>query len=280
MKISAHTLVKNEERFIWFSINSIIDYVDEVLLWDTGSTDDTIQIIKELKKTYPSKIKVNFLGSVDIREFTQIRQEMIHETNSDWIIIVDGDEVWWDDKIKETTRLMRENKTLQTIVNEYRNLVGDIYHFQDPKASYYKFDGKKGPYTIRAISLRNIKGLNANKPHGKQGYFDKNGVLVQDLNSANRAWINGISYLHFTHLIRSSSLDQDKKVIKRDIKYKHELGYSFDYEFFYPEALFKYRPNQVKEVWQKRTTSYILKASILTPIRQIKRRIIPHKSGY
>lgn len=50
MKIIVHTLVKNEERFLWFAVSSVIDYVDKVFLWDTASTDDSIKIEKKLKK--------------------------------------------------------------------------------------------------------------------------------------------------------------------------------------------------------------------------------------
>ena len=49
MKIWAHTLVKNEEKFVWYSVMSIISHVEKVLLWDTGSTDNTPEILKELK---------------------------------------------------------------------------------------------------------------------------------------------------------------------------------------------------------------------------------------
>lgn len=36
--IWAHTIVKNEERFIWYSVMSVINHVDKILIWDTGST--------------------------------------------------------------------------------------------------------------------------------------------------------------------------------------------------------------------------------------------------
>ena len=46
MKIWAHTLVMNEDRFIWYAVMSVIDYVDKILIFDTGSTDGTVRIIK------------------------------------------------------------------------------------------------------------------------------------------------------------------------------------------------------------------------------------------
>ena len=50
MKVWAHTLVKNEERYIWYAVMSVIDWVDKILIWDTGSTDKTVEIIKEIEK--------------------------------------------------------------------------------------------------------------------------------------------------------------------------------------------------------------------------------------
>ena len=280
MKITAHTLVKNEERYLWYAVMSIIDHIDEILLWDTGSTDNTIKIIQDLKKRYPSKVKVKLLGDVDIQEFTKVRQKMLEETESDWVFILDGDEVWWRDKIEETTHLMRTKPELQTIVSEYRNLIGDIFHYQDEKASFYKIDDKTGPYTVRAMSMKNIKGLNVSKPHGTQGFFDGQGKLVQELTKSKRQWVTGVSYLHFTHLIRSSNLESDKKVIKRNIKYKHELGHSFDLNFYYPEAFFLTRPSFVQNVWVKADKKYLLRAKIETPLRKMKRLLFTHKSGY
>ena len=49
MKIWVNTIVHNEENFIWFAVMSVIDYVDKVLIYDTGSTDKTVEIIKEIQ---------------------------------------------------------------------------------------------------------------------------------------------------------------------------------------------------------------------------------------
>ena len=77
MKIWGHTLVRNEERYLWYSVTSVIDYLDKLLLWDTGSADNTLKIIKELQKKYTDKILFREVGSVDKDNFTKIRQQML-----------------------------------------------------------------------------------------------------------------------------------------------------------------------------------------------------------
>lgn len=54
--IIAHTIIKNESRWLWYSATSVIDYVDKILLWDTGSTDGSLEIEKELKKGGPRRL--------------------------------------------------------------------------------------------------------------------------------------------------------------------------------------------------------------------------------
>ena len=64
MKIWANTVVHNEENFIWFAIMSVVDYVDKVLVYDTGSTDQTVSIIKEIKKAYQESYREKWCHSL------------------------------------------------------------------------------------------------------------------------------------------------------------------------------------------------------------------------
>ena len=80
MSICGHTLVKNEERYLWFAVTSVIEYLDKLLLWDTGSKDNTVKIAKELQNKYPNKIDFKEVGEVDISEFTSVRKEMLDQT--------------------------------------------------------------------------------------------------------------------------------------------------------------------------------------------------------
>lgn len=280
MSIWVHTLVRNEERYLWFSVMSVIDHVDKILLWDTGSTDRTVEIINLIKRKYPGKVDFRQLGDVTPEKFTLFRQKMLDVTKADWFIIVDGDEVWWDEKIKETAELIyKEGKNLDSIVTRYTNIIGDIYHYQEETAGKYKIDGDVGHLTIRAVR-RGIPGIHFARPHGIQAIFDDKEVPVQERSKDKRRVVEGHSYLHFTHMIRSNSLNEDLKVMKRRLKIKHELGYEFPKDFYYPEVFFKHAPKIVKSPWQKMSRGYYLRSLFETPLRKVKRRVIGGKSGY
>lgn len=280
MNVWGHALVCNEEKYLWFSVTSIIDYVDKLLLWDTGSTDKTCTIIDDLERKYKNKIITKQVGKVDINDFTKVRQQMLNQTKGDWFIILDGDEVWWRDSIFEIREILEaQDKSLETIVSRYYNLVGDVFHYQSENIGKYKIDNRVGNLTIRAMNT-SIPGLNFSKPHGQQGIFDDKAVLVQERNKEKRLFINNPAYLHFTHLIRSSNIVADKEVIKRNIKYKYELGEKFPSDFYYPEVFFKPYPSYISCPWKKRSTGYEFIAFIQTPIKLLKRKLLKSKSGY
>ena len=279
MQICVHMLVKNEERYIWFAVMSVIDHVDKVLLWDTGSTDNTCEIIDELIKEYPGKIQFKEVGGVDPQKFTEIRQQMLNETKADWILIVDGDEVWWDESIMELTRFVREHGAdYESIISPNINIVGDIYHYQEESAGRYRIDEKRGHINIRATNLK-IPGLHFDKPHGSLGLFDGDGKLIQERDKDKRVFINA-PYMHFTNMIRSSNRENDLLVPKRKIKLKYEIGKSFPKDFYYPEVFLKDRPDIVESPWTGTNSMFKLRAYLETPLRKIKRRIWQGKPGY
>lgn len=280
MKIYAHCLVKNEEKYLWFSVMSVIDYVDKVFIWDTGSSDKTLQIIKEIEKAKPGKVYFKEVGEVSINEFPLVRQKMLDASDCDWFILVDGDEIWWQDGIKHLVSVInKEGINLDSVVNEYINPVGDIYHFQDKNAGRYKIDGRKGFVNIRAIN-RKIKGLGVAGPHGQQGYFNKDKISIQDMDKERRKFVDGVAYMHFTNLLRSSKIF-NSKVPKRKMKYKYDLGKSFPLNFYYPEVFFKTKPDVVNSPWVGRSNFYVLRAGLETPFKNVKRRLFfLGKSGY
>ena len=216
-RIIVHCLVKNEENFIWYAINSVIPYVDKIMVWDTGSEDKTVEIIKSIKSP---KIEFAEKGSVDSNTFTKVRNEMLDATDKEkynWLMILDGDEIWPSNSMLKVKKFIDSHPKTQAVFVNTWNAVGDIYHKQPKSAGHYKIKDRSGHLSLRFINLWEVPNLKVDLPHGQQGYFS-NGTLIQELPRVDYV---DVSYLHTTHLQRSSL---DDTTLKRKIKRKYELG--------------------------------------------------------
>lgn len=263
MKIWVNTIVHNEENFIWFAIMSVVDYVDKILIYDTGSTDKTVRIIREIQKIKKNKIDFTEVGETDKNEFARQRQKMLENSICDWILILDGDEVWWEDSIKKLKdKIDKNGNHLDGIVVPFVVPVGDIYHIQEEKAGQYKLLGKKGNLSLKAISKK-IPGLHLDWPYGIESFFDKDNNLVQD--RENVIFLDS-PFLHLTHLKRSSKN-------KKPNKFKYELGSHVSKDFKFPESLYLSASGLVSSPWNKITGLDYIRAKLLTPLRRVKRRI-------
>lgn len=267
-KIWGHTIVKNEDRYLWFAIKSVIEYLDRLIIYDTGSTDKTLEIIKLLQTQYPQKIHFEQKDEVDPSGLTKLRQEMLEKTKSDWFILIDGDEVWWEKSIKDVIDAIESSQNdLYAIVNPVVNLVGDIYHYQEEEAGGYEILGKKGHFNIRAINAK-IPGLHLENNYPLEGYIDSEGKLIQSRDEKLK-FINA-PILHFSLLNRSSK--SDSKTLHRD-KVKVELGKSMEGIYEYPEVFNIERPKVVKNPFKEMDLKYKIKAALLTPLKKLKRRL-------
>lgn len=269
--IWGHTLIKNEDKFLWFALKSVIDFLDKILIWDTGSTDCSIEIIKLLKQEYPSKIVFKEIGPVDAKGITKARQQMLDQTKSDWVLILDGDEVWWKDSIEKVVKTINDKKNLNALVVPTINVVGDIYHYQEEAAGRYQFLNKKGHMNLRLLN-RKIPGLHLKGVYPLEGYYDDSQKLLQNFNDGSVQFVEA-PILHLTHLRRSSIIG-DKKTLQRYKKLKYELGIPFSKDFKYPEVFYLDRPKVVLSPWVKMNMNYLIKALLLTPLIKIKRKLL------
>jgi glycosyltransferase involved in cell wall biosynthesis len=261
MKITANVLVKNEDNFIWFAINSIIDQVDEIIVWDTGSSDKTREVVKSIKS---EKVKLVEKGERNAIELSKLRQEMLAESNCDWVFILDGDEIWWDKTIREEIK-KAGNKSV--IVSKTKMLIGDIFHFQDENAGRYNILGKVGHYNIR-LFRRDIKGLHVSGIYPDEAYRDINEVSLQNLE--NEIYFSDQEYIHASHLQRSS---ENNRKDSHGYKLKYEMGSEFPLDFYYPEVLFRPRPAMVTDPWEIMDFDYKMRAYLVTPMKNIKRKL-------
>ena len=84
MRISACYIVKNEEKKLPKSMNSLTSVVDEIIVVDTGSTDKTLEIARKYGACiYQQSWQDNFALH---------RNFALQQATGDWVIFLDADE--------------------------------------------------------------------------------------------------------------------------------------------------------------------------------------------
>lgn len=125
--ISVNTVTWNEASTIDLALKSVVDFADEVILVDNGSTDKTVEIACECFKKYDlnGKIYEKQLLLADSRFFA------VKHSSGDWICILDGDHVLNTSSsqvsFKDLKALAEENKKV-CYRFRYVQLYGDFRH--------------------------------------------------------------------------------------------------------------------------------------------------------
>lgn len=83
-------MVKNESACIEGMVLSVINYIDEVVLVDTGSTDDTAELVEAI--CIKNKIPFRLYRLPQIENFGMIRTITCHLADSDYVLTLDADE--------------------------------------------------------------------------------------------------------------------------------------------------------------------------------------------
>lgn len=266
-KITVHMVVKNEDRFLWYALSSVLPFAEEVFITDTGSTDSTKNILKSFKnpKIY---IEEKNISSPD--EIAEIRSIQIEKTKTDWFWVVDGDEIYPESLSEEISALIeRRGENLHGIVVARVDLLGDIYHYQDQSVGSYSFFGKSGHMVLRLLNKKNIPGISVKGIYPYEGYYDGNGLLVTNQESEKFAFTRG-KLFHAMYLKRSSRGRNLSDTFHRS-KFKIETGSKISPKVI-PEVFDKY-PKNIPDATKKRSLSYEIMAFLITPIKKIKRSL-------
>lgn len=92
-KLILAMIVKNEARCIEKCLDAALPFVDEAVIADTGSTDDTVEIISRVASGQAKHVHLyhfEWTGSFsDARNFTL---EQAERHGADWILVLDADE--------------------------------------------------------------------------------------------------------------------------------------------------------------------------------------------
>lgn len=270
--ITVHTIVKNEEKWIWFALMSVLNYVDKILVFDTGSDDKTAEIIKAIKN---EKVVFEEKGEVDADGLVILRREQLARTKTEWVLILDGDEIWPEKTIQEFVETANKaSKDKWGIVVRAWNLIGDIYHYH-PESDYYHWSFAPENYlgwaNLRGVR-RTIPGLYITGRYPLEAYCDESGTPIQNYGQKRLLFARN-RYFHTSYLLRSGSRKRDKTILNRALKNKFELGNKFSKGFSFPEVFYRPYPSLVDSPWKRRSFLRFLASFSITPLKKVKRLI-------
>lgn len=100
MKLALSMIVRDAEKDIIACLSSVRDYVDQIVVVDTGSTDKTIALAKSLGAVVTSIQWPN--------NFAEARNAALDATEADWILSMDADERA-DDSAASMRKLIAES---------------------------------------------------------------------------------------------------------------------------------------------------------------------------
>lgn len=144
MKISIALCTYNGDRFLKKLIDSIINQtisVDEIIVSDDYSIDNTWAILEEYQFKYPDLFKifknVNNLGPINNFEKT------IQECSGDIIFLADQDDIWLSNKVALTVEYFNNNIHAEAFFSD-AYLIGNIFNGKNEKRDrlweYYNFN--------------------------------------------------------------------------------------------------------------------------------------------
>lgn len=108
IRISAVTIVKNEEQNIGRWLQSVKHYADEIIVVDTGSTDNTVALAKA------AGARVAYFPWIN--DFAAAKNFALEQTTGQWIAFFDADEYYSDEDAKKVRPLLeRINPRLRTV---------------------------------------------------------------------------------------------------------------------------------------------------------------------
>lgn len=146
-KLTLSMVIKNEEdRYLKEVLRKHLPYIDEAVIIDDGSTDNSIEICKNTLKTVPCKIIRNevskFSNEIELRK--QQWEETI-STEPDWILNMDADEIF-EDKFRQDIQHLLVQDTFDLYSFRIYDFWNETHYRED---SYWQAHFFYRPFLVR-----------------------------------------------------------------------------------------------------------------------------------
>ena len=202
MKLSLVMIAKNEARCLARCLQSVRGAVDEIIVVDTGSTDDTVKIASE------NGAKVTRFEWCN--DFAAARNFALAQTSGDWILILDADEWASESLATEIKNFVRGPKQIGRL-----KIVSDFKHNgQTQRSSTFvsrifprgaKFEGRIHEQIVSDLPRVNLAGELWHDGYLETKKSDRNVKMLSDeiARDPQNAYLHFQLALEFTSLGRS-----------------------------------------------------------------------------
>ena len=194
--ISLCMITKNEEKFLEQCINSVKEIVDEIIIVDTGSTDNT----KNIAKKFNTKI-FDFKW---VDDFSAARNESLKHAEKDWILVMDADEIIEKNDLDKIKNSIENTNDFVGFSLEQRSYINNFFEGAVKNNSDFELV-KNYPFYISHHLVRLFKN--------KLGLYFKHSVheLIEDsIIAKNLKYKKPDVVLHHFGSLKNENLISDK----------------------------------------------------------------------
>ena len=190
-EVSLCMIVKDEERFIETAVEPLSDLFDNIVIVDTGSSDNTVDIVRNMGI---EPFFDEFSG-----DFARARNYALSHCNSGWIVSLDADEVFDQMTAKNILSFLKSKEpSSPTGFNVFRN----------------NFFSNGAWYTSRELKIFSNTGIeeySGNIAESVSSSIVNNGGKIEDINYAMS---------HFGHTRNRKIRDEKAKRYLEAFRYK------------------------------------------------------------
>lgn len=138
MRTSLALSTYNGSRFIIDLLDSIknqTEKINEVVICDDCSTDNTVQLIKNYIAKYNLEHWILLINDINIGWRSNFRKAM-DKCQNELIFLCDQDDIWMDDKVEKMHLIMENNNNIELLVSNYepffenKNKTGETYQIK------------------------------------------------------------------------------------------------------------------------------------------------------
>jgi glycosyltransferase involved in cell wall biosynthesis len=202
--LSLALIVKNEARCIARCLGSIHKVVDEIVVVDTGSTDDTVEIARGFGA------RIERFSWID--DFAAARNYSLQRATGDWILVLDADEYASESLGREIREFIQRRPAVGRlkIVSEFRQN-GQLLRSQSFVSRLFprgaRFEGRIHEQIVSDLTRMNLSGELWHDGYLEVQKSDRNVRMLE----TELARAPGHVYYLFQLAIEYSSLDQPDK---------------------------------------------------------------------